>query len=698
MARLAIYNDFLLEFGRLEQHLQEKVNKTFAKFFEATHAGVHLEKIQGARDRRLKSIRIDVQYRGIVLPPESGDLYTLLKVANHDEAYAWARRQQTSVNWASGAVELRDVVAIEEAIPRLAEQAATASQAPMFGDASDGDLRQLGIDEQILRVARTLTTEEQLDALRGIVPDPQYDVLAALAAGMSPEEVWAEIAVIPGAGQKHDLDDVTAAVERTPKRMVLVTGPDELMDAFSYPFAQWRIYLHPTQQRMAYGSFRGPARVTGGPGTGKTVAVLHRAKHLARMSEADRSILITTFTKTLISSLEDGLRVLIDDENLLRRIDVRHVDRLATQIVSAEHGRPAWLKPDDEKALWQRQITTNGLDVTETFLGQEWRNVVLAQDITDQAGYLGAPRTGRARPLRARQKEMVWGAISGFTEELAARRLWTPETICAEAARLLAGRDIKPYQHIIVDEAQDLAPWAWRLLRAAVPRQPDDLFLAGDTHQRIYSHRVSLRQVGIEVAGRSERLKVNYRTTAEILGWSLGVLRGERIDDMDGSLETLTGCRSDVHGPWPALRELSSGAAEHDHLTSTVRRWLAAGVTADQVGVATRFRNAVDDTVARLRSAGIPAVSLQSRAASDGEVSVTTMHSMKGLEFRCVAVVGVGEHQVPPAAAITPAAEDPVTHQLDLQRERCLLFVACTRAREQLSVSWHGKPSPLLPS
>lgn len=78
--------------------------------------------------------------------------------------------------------------------------------------------------------------------------------------------------------------------------------------------------------------------------------------------------------------------------------------------------------------------------------------------------------------------------------------------------------EAKPYRHIIVDEAQDLSPWQWRLLRAAVPSGPDDLFLVGDTHQRIYDHRVSLKQVRIDIAGRSERLKINYRTTAEILG------------------------------------------------------------------------------------------------------------------------------------------------------------------------------------
>ena len=83
------------------------------------------------------------------------------------------------------------------------------------------------------------------------------------------------------------------------------------------------------------------------------------------------------------------------------------------------------------------------------------------------------------------------------------------------------------------------------------PRGAGRDFIAGDTHQRIYDNRVSLREVGINVAGRSTRLNLNYRTTAEILGWSLDLLRGEPIDDMEDGLDSIAGCKSYVHGRRP---------------------------------------------------------------------------------------------------------------------------------------------------
>jgi hypothetical protein len=72
------------------------------------------------------------------------------------------------------------------------------------------------------------------------------------------------------------------------------------------------------------------------------------------------------------------------------------------------------------------------------------------------------------------------------------------------------------------------------------------------------------------------------------------------------------------------------------------------------------------------------------------------MHAMKGLEFQAVAVIGVEQGLVPDPAAVTPEPEDRAAHTQDLQRERCVLFVACTRARDHLYVSAAADPSEFL--
>lgn len=693
MPTLGIDREFLQTYSKLQPPVQRRVTEVFEKFGEATHAGVHLERIANVRDDRLRSIRIDQFWRGIVLAPESGDNYTLLTVLPHDDAYAWAQRRRFTVNRSTGVIEVRDVAAIEAELPRLRERASGAGTR-LLGHVKDADLIRLGVDDQIRAVARTLTATDQLDALRNMLPGPQYDVLLGLASGMTPEEVWAELApdlVAPG---EYDPEDVAAAVERSRDRVVLVSGPDELMEVFAYPLARWRVFLHPQQRAVAYGSYRGPARVTGGPGTGKTVAALHRAKHLAAVDGPPGSILLTTFTRTLAEALDTSAGILIEDERMLARLDVKGVDQLANRIVTADAGRLALVRPEEEKRRWAAAAHT--VDASEAFLGQEWRQVVLAQDIRDLDGYLAAVRAGRGRPLDRKRRTELWPVLQQFAAGLAQDGVWTYETVCIRAAELLAARTDKPYRHVIVDEAQDLAPWQWRMLRAAVASGSDDLFLAGDTNQRIYANRVSLRSVGIDVAGRSTRLVVNYRTTAEILAWSIGLLHGEHITDVDGDLATLAGCRSDMHGQPPALAGFPTRVEEFEHLGRTVRGWLDSGVDPEQIGVAARSGSLADQAANALKRLRVPARVLARDRDTPGTVSVTTMHRMKGLEFQCVAVVGIGEHQLPAPSAVTPAEEDPLTHDLDVQRERCLLFVACTRAREDLSISWHGHPSPLL--
>ncbi len=692
MGRLGIDKEFLREYARLERPVQQRVMEVFSKFEEATHAGLHLEKVNNARDDRFRTIRINDFYRGVVLAPDSGDTYTLLTVLPHDRAYAWAQRRQASVNAATGRIEIRDVVAIDDTLPELSRQAERMPER-LFQAHKDAELRRLGIDDMTLKFARALTDVSQLEGARGFLPQSQYDVLLGLAAGLTAEQVWAEIGADIAAG-RFDTDDVSAAVRRTPERVVLVDGPDELMEVFRRPIDLWRIYLHPTQHHVAHVRYKGSAQVTGGPGTGKTVAVLHRARELARRGEG--RILVTTFTATLATSLDAGLALLIDLPAERARIDVRNVDQIAHQIFSERYGRPSILSPQDERQIWQRITRRLRLPFTDSFLSEEWRQVVLAREVTGASDYLEAKRSGRGRRLGTRQKAEVWQAISEFQTELRQAGVWTYEMICDEAARLLRSRSDRPYRHVLVDEAQDFSPSQWRLLRATVPEGPDDIFLAGDTHQRIYNHRVSLRDVGIRVTGRSTRLTVNYRTTAEILAWSLGMLTGERIDDMDGGLQSVAGYRSDVHGEIPVLCGTADRGREFASLAAQVQRWLDAGVRPGEIGIAARTKQYAEALLPTLASNRIPAQLLGRSLDTRDCVAVGTMHRMKGLEFRCVAVVGVTERWVPPSNAVTPVADDETTHRHDVQREKCLLFVACTRAREQLYVSWHGTPSRFL--
>ncbi|MEU4083116.1 UvrD-helicase domain-containing protein [Streptomyces aureus] len=722
MATLGIHKDFLMEFAKLEKPVQKRVHEVFDKFREHRHAGLHLEKLEKARDPRIRTIRINQFMRGVVLAPESGDSFLLLKVMPHDDAIAWALKHRATVNSATQGIELRDDVALERATAGVRGLPSPAGE-PLFAHVSDKDLTRLGIDADLLPLVRHLSEEAHLDALHKILPEQQYDVLAGLAARMEPEDIWREIVLVqmeqasfnasPQATARADneqsasavgQDDLSAAMARSQGRIALVSGPDELMEILSRPFDTWRVFLHPSQRKVAYRpSYNGPARVVGGPGTGKTVVALHRALHLARQlpSEApDGSILLTTFTRDLAGDLRRSLELLIPDERLRAKIRVTNVDALANQIVrESRSGTPLAILTSQKEitARWERIARKLGIDFTDVFLDQEWRHVVLAQDLRSPETYLKTSRNGRGTPLGPLKRAQVWRAVEAFVGELRKADEWTFLQVCAEAARLLEERgDERPYRHVVIDEAQDLHPAQWRMLRALVPSGPDDLFIAGDTHQRIYGNRVSLRNLGIAVTGRSTRLRINYRTTQEILAWSTELLTGRHVDDMDGGDESLIGYRSAFHGAAPHTSGAETKSDELFGLVAQVKEWNSAGVSPREIGVAVRYIQLGKEVARSLEEAGVPTTVLGGASGSGDGVRIGTMHRMKGLEFRCMAVVGVNDGIVPMNSAVTTEDIDPQQHREDVLGELSLLFVACTRAREALRVSWHGQRSPFL--
>ncbi|MBQ1052185.1 DEAD/DEAH box helicase [Micromonospora sp. C51] len=696
MAELAIGRGFLPAYARLQRRVQRAVDAAIGKFAEHTHAGLHLEKLTGARDPNIRTIRIDQFYRGVVLALGE-DRYALLDVLPHDDAIAFAVSRRFTVNQTLGVLEMRDQVGIEE----FTRAEPSPASAGLFAHVSIADLTRLGVDEDLLPLLRVITTDKQLESLAGRLPESQLDVLLGLASGLSVEEVWAELADRTVSGV--DTDDLLTAARRTPERIAFVSGPVELAAILAHPFDVWRTFLHPTQRDVAYrDTYSGPALVTGSAGTGKTVTGLHRAVFLAQRLPDGQKVLLTTFTRALADALARQLYRLTDDPAVRARIDVISVDKLAYEIVTRGRGRVTVADAEVVDQLWEAaakagptylnragQVTT----FSPAFLRHEWEQVVLAQQVTCREAYREATRRGRGAGLRAAQRDQVWTVIETVTGELAKRRLRT-HTQLADDGAAIARHARAPYRHVVVDEGQDLHPAQWRLLRALVAPGPNDMFLLADPYQRIYDSHVSLAHLGIEVRGRTRRLSVNYRTTHEILDLSVKVLGGDATVGLDDQDDTLRGYRSVTRGGKPELAAHVSRDGECEALIERVGTWLDQGVEPHAVGVAVRTGQLVKTVGRILSDAHIPVA--DDKRGTDG-VRVATMHRMKGLEFQCLAVVGLDAGVLPAPHALTSATEDPHAHRQDLQRERCLLFVALTRARDVLYLSHSGTPSPLLP-
>lgn len=708
--RVVMSDLFGRSYSELDGGVKNRVLDFIVKLQERPDApGLNVKTPEGVTDARIKTARVTDFLRAVLIELPGANGFILVAVKPHDDAYVYAVKLRFGVNEVTGALEVVDQAALDEAVTQaLPEQPQAPAAKPVLHGVRARDLVRFGVDEKLAEQLVQVTEEERFLAIAAALPAIQGNAVADLAAGQSADDVWADLVQVQE--QDIDPDDVEGALDRPLSRLTFTDGRDvdELRAVLEGDFKAWRVWLHPLQRTLAYhDGWRGPFRVTGGAGTGKTVTAVHRAKHLAqrlREHEPDVKVLVTTFTKNLATAIEAQLVELAGAE-IRSRAEVLNVDALAQRILTRHEpgGRKPRLCSDDNAdivAAWEAaRVLGRSEPWPVSFLQGEWSQVVLAQGITDRDGYLRASRSGRGRRLSRPQRAELWSIFERFTQLLTAQDLMTFTQAASRAAAVAnatGGAQPGPrYRHAVVDEAQDLHPAHWRLIRAVVPPGDDDLFLVGDAHQRIYGRPLVLSRLGIETRGRSRRLTVNYRTSREILRWSLGVAQGHAVDDLEGEDETLAGARSEFRGPEPQLVGCNSLVEEKASLAERLRGWHDEGVPWSEMAVMARGRWLVDELAVTLTEAAVPADKVEARtdSALGDEVRVMTMHRAKGLEFRAVAVVGAGEKDLPPPAVRNLDGEE---REVAWRRERNLLYVSSSRARERLYVSWVGASSDLM--
>jgi hypothetical protein len=663
------------------------------------HPGLDLKIPKGAADKRVRTARVDLNHRAVLFAVGNGPepMWLLAAIKPHDDAYAEAENLTLEVNPANGAIEVLRTEAIKEKVADF-RQRPMKPDAPQLLPFAVAELTDLGINADVAEQAVRVSSQDELLDLAVDLPEWQQQALLDLATGISLDDVRSTYAPDePVIG-----DDPVAAVERPASRMqfVLLDSDDELRRMLEGDFAAWRTYLHPKQRTVAYReTYSGPYRLAGGAGTGKTVVALHRAAHLARRSGT--RVLLCTFTRNLAANLEADIRRLLDPQEVAR-VDVRGVDQVVRAVVQAVDGPPGgFLGEREQDELWHEAVQASALpsdlatQLTPAFLASEYRSVVLAMPEHTRAAYLAAKRTGRGVRLNRLQRAAVWKVVEAFERAVEADGRTTFDLLAARAAQIVGDPRAPRYDHVVVDEGQDLHAGHWRVLRGLVKTGPNDIFICEDSHQRIYGDRLVLSRFGIETRGRSRRLTLNYRTTRQNLAFALGVIQGEPIVDIDGGEETVAGYHSAFTGPAPVTRGFPSVADEMAFVVSTVQGWLDDGVAAPSIAILARRSPEQERVRLALKDADVPVELLQRDGPGNAEaVKIASMHRAKGTEYSRVIVVGAEAGVVPLGIAFESVPESE--HAAVRARERSLFYVACSRARDQLVVTWSGHSSPFL--
>jgi superfamily I DNA/RNA helicase/mRNA-degrading endonuclease RelE of RelBE toxin-antitoxin system len=696
--RVAISADFLKAYSKVSKDRQTRVRSFIEKFkANPTASSLNYEKIANAADPNIRSLRVDRQYRAIVLKPGQGNVCMLLWVDNHDDAYEWAAKRQFRIHPDTGALQVVDVM---EGASKAAAPSAP-KKACLFDSIRDRELRRLGVPESLLPLVRSLHSDEDLEASVVSLPQEAYEALVMLAAGYSVEEAERELERTSKVGV--DTEDFSAALDNadTRRRFVIVNDDYELQQMLAAPLEQWRVFLHPSQRKIAEMNANGPVRLLGGAGTGKTVVAMHRVKWLAdHIAGANNGkILFTTFTRNLATDIRESLHS-IADTAAIRKIEVINIDAWVSHFLRQNGYEYHIVFGDDLEQIWQSALNQApvNLSLDDQFYRDEWEKVIQAQGITDRQDYVKASRTGRGRRLSRPERLDVWAVFEEYRALLNERR-WRELTDAVRDARSIIETrgHVLPYVAVVVDEAQDMSPEVYRLIRQIVPASANDIFITGDAHQRIYAQKVVLSHCGIDIRGRSRRLRVNYRTSEQTRKWAVALLEGRPFDDLDGGSDDQRGYKSLLQGPEPQITGYGDFAAECEALVKRINELVAAGATLTSVCVVARTNDLLAQYDGALASSGIDTYRIKRSSADNRRkpgVRLATMHRVKGLEFDHVLVVGVNDGIVPLSAAML--ADNPHEEMEGETRERALLYVAATRAKHSLCVSSYARPSPFL--
>lgn len=689
---VALSQDFLLNLADLPSGIHSKVMKWAIRFqSDPTASAINYEKIKAARDQNLRSVRIDQDWRGIVFKPDQGDVYVLLYVGHHDDAYRWAENKKLTINPVTGAMQLVVLQAAEEApteqAPVPVAPAAVAGPG-LFDPWQDRELVSLGVPEELLPQVRAIRAEADLDAIQLSLPVEAYEGLFLVAAGDSISSVLTgrETRV----DQPIDTTNFAGALSapESQSRFVVVDGESELTAIMNAPLEQWRVFLHPTQRKLANGDRSGPVRVLGGAGTGKTVLAMHRAKWLAENRTPEgKKVLFTTFTKNLAFDIEEHLTSFCSLETT-KKIEVKNLDAWVHGFLRSQKYEHTLVYNRRKDALeaWHRALAVKdaSLALTDEFYEEELDQVVLAQGVSNRDEYRAARRTGRGVVLTRTKRDAIWPVFEEYRAQLASRKLKEVDDAYRDAAALLAQQGLAEtnYSAVVVDETQDFGPQALRLLRAIVPAAANDLFFVGDGHQRIYGrNRAAMSRCGIEIRGRSRKLYLNYRTTEEIRRRAVALLEGCEIDDLDDGRDDNSRYKSLSRGAEPMVAGVATLEEALAKAQEVVKGWAAQESRASISCVVAHSRAVRDAAEKSFRTLGMATQMIEPNkrdTSEPGAIRFSTMHRAKGLEFDQVLVIAPEDHLGPPGETLN---------------QRRLLYVALTRAKRGAALVAYGVPA-----
>lgn len=526
----------------------------------------------------------------------------------------------------------------------------------------------------------------------------------------------------------------------------------QLEDLFSpQKFNEWMLFLHPDQKRIVEDDYEGAAVLSGVSGSGKTCILVHRAVRLARRYPWER-VGVMTLNRSLCRLIENQITelcALSDDGAVPQNLVVMaFYDYFAS--LSRELGPQAYIEelrqlasshPDRENILqtldtvrgevFARETDPlSGEDLEETFrifleqprvrtlmtyfqehlfkydsyidpdkyLLEEFSLIRSAlPTLNRDKEYMQLERRGRGiafpPPIRRHALELLLLFEETMLHGGLMDEIGLTLSLTAHRNALAALNPDKRFRCLLIDEFQDFSTRDFTLLRLIPTARENGLFLAGDTVQKVLVKDLRLHAVALGQASANHiSIRRNYRNSRQILRAAamlaetygkLAKESGEDVEVLDPELALReTGWPHAVQcAPGTEIDEAWKYAAECMSVDSAVP-WSICLITASPEtippeAIELRKPEGLEVEVGRITGDYI---------RHRDSICVGTMADVKGFDFSLVLIIGCGEKSLP----------NPGHCQKEAWRDALRLYVAMTRARDEVRFFYEGEPSPFL--
>lgn len=472
----------------------------------------------------------------------------------------------------------------------------------------------------------------------------------------------------------------------------------------------WLLFMHPEQSRVVEKNFDGPAQLSGVSGSGKTCVAIRRALKLAEENTSAK-LLIVTLNKSLVGLIKRLISLSSKSKEIEQRILVTSMFELSQHLITEigqkdtrlygeftdilnedidkvfrEYYRQ-WLNNDDAKVLLHihKILKSNGIDA-ERYIREEFDWIRSALPRSDREKYLDIQRIGRKFALQKDTRTEILHGLKLWEKKMNDVGIIDYLGLATEVHEFLD--KINPsFDHVIVDEAQDFGTTELEILRTLTKDGKNNLFLCGDVAQSVLPKHRSLSEASIELKGGREKITKNYRNTRQILRLAYEVLVNNLSEDQfsaaDDALELLDPQYANRSLNDPVLLKANSLSEEITYAKKMLEDLSYSNLHHSGCIVFAGYKHSEIKTYSDL--IGIPVLDGNLDPLNEPLV-ISDLEQAKGYEFDTVVILNC-ENGILPAIGIP---------QDEVYRAACQLYVSMTRAKNDLYLSFHDKPSAWL--